>query len=72
MSAMPHREPPPDPRRLVADLERAGMSKPQIARAIGTSRQTVWRFSEGLSREPGYLVVERLAKLAAKVVAKAP
>lgn len=45
---------------LIAGLESQGLSRTEIARAAGISRQTVWRIASGQAREPGFNTIRRL------------
>jgi len=49
---------------LIAGLESAGMTRPEIAQRAKISRNTVWRLANRVAPEPKYETVRRLAELA--------
>jgi transcriptional regulator with XRE-family HTH domain len=53
---------------LISGLESNGITQPQISRATGLSRTTVWRLGAGLGRAPSYETIKRLETLAARTV----
>ncbi|MET0166467.1 MAG: helix-turn-helix transcriptional regulator [Vicinamibacterales bacterium] len=57
----------PDIEGMLCGLESYGLSRTEIARATGLSRQTIWRFACGQARAPTLESYRRLKRLAAQV-----
>jgi hypothetical protein len=53
---------------LIAGLEGRGLTRSEIASQTGLSRMTIWRFANGMAREPSHRVVSRLETFAARSV----
>ena len=51
---------------MIAGLEQRGLSRSQIAARSGLSRQTIFRFAEGMARAPTLESYQRLAELVTK------
>lgn len=49
---------------IIAGIESTGMTKSEIARETGLSRQTLWRLSIGETSRPSYDTYARLKSLA--------
>lgn len=51
---------------LIAGLEDQGISRTEIARGAGLSRDTVWRLATGTARQPYFDTIDRLQHFAQK------
>ena len=57
---------------MVAALEASGLSRTEIAAEAHVSRMTVWRFAEGLAREPSVRTVSKIAAVVERHGLRAP
>jgi len=57
---------------MIAGLQESGLSRTEIARAIGLSRSTVWRAATGMWREPDHQSVVKLDRLYQNRIAVSP
>ncbi|QKC96783.1 helix-turn-helix domain-containing protein [Mesorhizobium sp. NZP2298] len=59
----------PDPfAALIAGLERAGLSRPEIARQANVSPTTIWRMANGVNNDHMAGPASRIARLHERVV----
>lgn len=49
---------------LIAGLEQSGYTRTDIATATGLSRQTIWRFANGMARDPKHDTAVRIKNFA--------
>lgn len=52
---------------MIAGLEQDGLTRPEIVRRTGLSKNTIWRFATATVRSPQYDTVMRVQKLRASV-----
>lgn len=60
----------PDWRQLILDLRRCGMSGRDLARRLGVSEFTIYQYTRGVHREPGYCFGAALVRLHEQVTGK--
>jgi lambda repressor-like predicted transcriptional regulator len=53
---------------MIAGLEQAGLSRTEIAREAGLSRNTIWRAATGMWREPDHQSVVKLDRIFQRAV----
>lgn len=52
---------------MISGLEAQGVSRPEIVRRTGLSKNTIWRFANGTVRDPKHETVQKFLSLSAKV-----
>lgn len=53
---------------MISGLEAHGVSRPEIVRRTGLSKNTIWRLANGEAGQPKYDTIEKVQALAAKVI----
>ena len=54
---------------MISGLEAQGLSRPDIVRRTGLSKNTVWRLASGEARDPKFETVEKVMKLQRRIQA---
>lgn len=52
---------------MIEGIEAQGISRPEIVRRTGLSKNTIWRLAAGEARQPKFDTIEKVLKLKAKV-----
>lgn len=52
---------------MISGLEASGVTRPEIVRRTGLSKNTIWRFANGTVRDPKHETVQKFLTLRDKV-----
>lgn len=52
---------------MISGLEANGISRPEIVRRTGLSKNTIWRFANGTVRDPKHETVQKFLSLQHKI-----